>query len=98
MGVTVKGVKIAFAKIDSDDSPKGAFAIDHECTIMNYVCPCADPTCTVLGTLRLRRDNHATPHPSWAFDGNMDAPTLNPSINHVDHWHGWLRAGVWESV
>lgn len=31
---------------------------------------------------------------SWEFDGNADKPTLNPSINHVGCWHGWLRAGV----
>ena len=30
---------------------------------------------------------------SWEFDGNIDAPTLRPSINHVDCWHGWLTAG-----
>jgi hypothetical protein len=31
---------------------------------------------------------------SWEFDGNEDAPTLSPSINHVGCWHGWLRGGV----
>lgn len=32
---------------------------------------------------------------TWQWDGNREAPTLHPSIHHVDHWHGWLRAGVW---
>lgn len=31
---------------------------------------------------------------SWDFDGNEEAPTLHPSINHVGCWHGWLRSGV----
>jgi hypothetical protein len=31
---------------------------------------------------------------SWEFDGNEGTPTLNPSINHVGCWHGWLRAGL----
>ncbi len=35
--------------------------------------------------------------PSWAFDENLDAPTLHPSINHVGCWHGWLKAGVFAS-
>lgn len=30
---------------------------------------------------------------SWEFDGNMDAPTLRPSINHTGCWHGWLTSG-----
>ena len=34
---------------------------------------------------------------SWDFDGNEDAPTLHPSINHVGCWHGWLRAGEFVS-
>jgi len=43
---------------------------------------------------------------TWAWDGNVDAPTLSPSINCLSHgpngekyagcgWHGWLRAGEW---
>lgn len=31
--------------------------------------------------------------PSWEWDGNEDAPTLNPSIHHLQCWHGWLTAG-----
>jgi hypothetical protein len=30
----------------------------------------------------------------WSFDGNHEAPTLTPSINHIGCWHGWLRDGV----
>lgn len=37
-------------------------------------------------------------HPSWEWDGNVDKPTLSPSIHRVGHWHGWLRAGRFESV
>ena len=29
----------------------------------------------------------------WGWDGNEEKPTLDPSINYVGHWHGWLRAG-----
>jgi hypothetical protein len=31
--------------------------------------------------------------PVWQWDGNKEAPTLSPSINVVNIWHGWLRAG-----
>ena len=40
--------------------------------------------------------------PSWGFDGNLDAPTLSPSIltrsgpDGVNVCHSFLRAGVFE--
>lgn len=35
---------------------------------------------------------------SWKFDGNLERPTLTPSVHHIGHWHGWVRAGRMESV
>jgi hypothetical protein len=35
---------------------------------------------------------------SWGFDGNLDRPTLTPSVHHVGHWHGYIRAGRMVSV
>lgn len=36
-----------------------------------------------------------SPSPMWWWDGNREAPTLEPSILAVDTgWHGWMRAGV----
>lgn len=32
---------------------------------------------------------------TWQWDGNREAPTLSPSIHHIGHWHGYLRAGFW---
>jgi hypothetical protein len=39
------------------------------------------------------QDTH--PRPMWQWDGNREAPTLNPSILHHSNppWHGYLRAG-----
>jgi len=38
--------------------------------------------------------------PSWGWDGNIERPTLNPSVFHdprnpasPHHWHGWIRSG-----
>lgn len=57
---------------------------------MIYTCPCG---CGHMGALAFR------PHksPSWDWDGNMEAPTLLPSVHHVGHWHGWLKNGIWVS-
>lgn len=34
---------------------------------------------------------------SWGWDGNETKPTLQPSVNIVGSWHGWIRAGRMES-
>jgi hypothetical protein len=54
-----------------------------------FVCPGA---CKSLSAIALRPVVDGSPQ-SWDFDGNMQAPTLSPSINHVGCWHGWLRNG-----
>lgn len=65
---------------------KGDFPI-----AMAFVCPCG---CGHVGHLAFEPD----PSPSWQWDGNLEKPTLSPSVWQPGHWHGWLRAGVWESV
>jgi hypothetical protein len=59
-----------------------------------FVCP---GPCRGIAAIALRPviDRHTKQ--SWEFDGNMEAPTLEPSINHVGCWHGWLRSGVFTS-
>lgn len=36
--------------------------------------------------------------PGWDWDGDLDQPTLSPSIDTSDggdrRWHGWLKKGV----
>jgi hypothetical protein len=56
-----------------------------------YLCPCG---CGHTGVLDFRLPSAS--RPSWEWDGNLEAPTLTPSVNHVGHWHGYLRNGVWE--
>lgn len=57
------------------------------------VCPCGCGTRTMLPLFRedARR--------GWQWDGNLDAPTLSPSIFHHKsdgpHWHGFLTGGYW---
>lgn len=42
--------------------------------------------------VRLEEDSQA-----WHWDGNRDRPTLQPSLYLHDHWHGFIRAGRFES-
>jgi hypothetical protein len=33
----------------------------------------------------------------WGWDGNLDAPTITPSIHHPGIWHGYMTAGQLKS-
>ena len=67
---------------DADDAPPSG---------MIYVCPCGCGRAGFLGF----RGRSSQERPSWIWDGNREAPTLTPSVHHVGHWHGWLKAGFW---
>jgi hypothetical protein len=73
--------------------PKGSWTFDG--TYFTYVCPCG---CKSIGVLRAALNEKPSDGPSWLFDGNYENPTLTPSINHMGHWHGWLRNGWWEQA
>ena len=34
----------------------------------------------------------------WEWDGDLDKPTLTPSIWDVGVWHGYMRAGFFQSI
>lgn len=84
--------------IDAPGTPPGAFEFytsgGRQSAGMLYVCPCG---CGMQGALAFKPD----PSPSWHWDGNREKPTLSPSVHHLidgkTHWHGYLRAGIWES-
>jgi hypothetical protein len=58
-----------------------------------YFCPCG---CGMLSRLQIGESfKPGGDRPSWRWNGSKTEPTLDPSVNHVDHWHGWLRDGYW---
>lgn len=78
------------------DAQQGSFEITAEPSGQRrfwFVCP---GPCRALAAIALRPvlDGSAQ---SWEWDGNLAAPTLQPSINHVGCWHGWLRSGEFVS-
>jgi hypothetical protein len=76
---------------------------DHglEYEALMFICPgCIE---MLGGTgLHMLPVNSATKKPQWSFDGDLAAPTLNPSIlthgrsGTDDRCHSYLRAGVVE--
>ncbi len=72
---------------------------DHGVTYqaLVFVCPgCAEISGSGFHMLPV---NSETKTPSWDWDGNLEAPTLSPSILtnlHNGTCHSFLRAGVFE--
>lgn len=83
-----------FNDIDQVHTKPGAFEYykdkDGYPAGMLYCCPCG---CGATGALAFRPRQS----PSWDWDGNLEKPTLQPSVHHPGHWHGYLTAGVWIS-
>jgi hypothetical protein len=65
-------------------------------TMFTFICP----GCKELGGsgLHMLPVNTSLKSPSWTWDGNLEAPTLNPSImtnrGTDDQCHSFLEAGV----
>lgn len=60
-----------------------------------YTCPCG---CGCSGLLLVGEGfKPESEQPSWNWNGSTDAATLTPSVNHVNHWHGFLTCGEWTS-
>lgn len=58
---------------------------------LTFMCPCG---CGAVAGINLKP---VYPH-GWDWDGNKELPTINPSIKISPcGWHGYLRAGVFES-
>lgn len=89
------------ARVDDNTRfpPRGGF-----CWTPNADNPERITIATPAGTVRLKVVRGPDPGdvpdgPKWGWDGNVDFPTLVPSINvdggHGvnDHWHGYMRAG-----
>ena len=59
-----------------------------------FFCPCG---CGNESYLPIAGHGHPQ---EWEWDGNREAPTLSPSVFNTGmpcQWHGWLRAGEWQS-
>ena len=51
-------------------------------------------TPTVFCDLNLRGKGHDLEKRSWTLTGTIDQPTLAPSIDCKDCWHGFIEDGV----
>ena len=91
-GAVVSDAKVTFHTLDHDPAAAGA----EQCVEFN--CPMFDRRCgplVIAGRTSLRHDpqgqNGGTAQ--WYWNGNREAPTLNPSVNCKGCWHGYIRNG-----
>jgi len=50
-----------------------------------------------LFAIGISRDHGQLPPQVWGWDGNVEKPTLTPSIDYRDNWHGYLLGDVLQS-
>jgi len=89
----VSDAKVTFETLGYDPSPPGGEQR------FSFACPkhkgrrCEG--LLILGRTGLRHDpqgqNGGAAH--WGWDGNREAPTFTPSIDHKGCWHGYIRGG-----
>lgn len=60
-----------------------------------FFCPCG---CGQKSILEVGNGFKPEDTPSWKWNGSRTDPTLEPSVNWQNHWHGYLRLGYWEAV
>lgn len=82
-------------KIPGSFNIRGILDPDHaDDFYITYCCPCG---CGRVAPLLIGYQQKPSGDwgPTWKWDGNKETPTLEPSINHIEHWHGYLRGGEW---
>lgn len=62
--------------------------------------PCRYPGAnkTSFCSLNLRGRDHDVENRSWTWNGNVDKPTLMPSVNCKNCWHGYVIEGEFRKV
>lgn len=87
-----------------DDQVAGAYYFEREAEgegkgywgHISFVCPCG---CGHYIRLQVGKgEKPAGVHPTWKWNGDEEKPTLEPSIDNRDNWHGWLQEGVWKQA
>ncbi len=94
---TVPATKVAdfdHAKNPGDFFLSGPNEHDGGARRLSFICPCG---CGDLCGIRVRDDGQNV-NGAWGWDRNEESPTCTPSIAiNGNHWHGYLKAGVFES-
>lgn len=63
-----------------------------------WACPLTGELCCGGNGIVIGHPAKPSGAPTWSWDGNVEQPTLNPSINCNGGcgWHGYMRAGAFK--
>jgi hypothetical protein len=91
-GAVVSDAKVTFHTLDHGPAAAGA----EQCVEFN--CPLFDRRCgpiIIAGRTSLKRDPRGQNGGAaqWDWNGDREAPTLHPSVNCRNCWHGFIRNG-----
>lgn len=81
---------MGYRPVPDDSPPEDVHRFAYRCRVGHDRC-----------SLNLRGRGHDIQNKSWTWDGNVDAPTLSPSINcQTDGcgWHGFIEGGVFKNT
>jgi len=99
--IEVIGTSVESVEAVQDGEP-GTFFINvsnPDKISMVLQCPCG---CKDVSQISLHQQSNNTK--GWYWDGIIRKPTLSPSLHKqtersdgklIDHWHGWLKQGIW---
>lgn len=90
-----------FEYLDLDGEPvaPGTHPMDvHRFAYICRACKKSDPNTKSTCTLNLGGRGHDLQNRNWQWDGNVDRPTLTPSIDCTGCFHGYLRNGQFVTV
>ena len=83
------------ASLDDVKNP-GDFAWSSDFKMMFMLLPGESLPAAGVRVIRSSEDSQAD-RPRWVWDGNVEAPTLTPSLYLPGVWHGYLTDGVFKS-
>lgn len=86
---SIQAVKVEHGKLELP----GHFCFAEDFSYIYMILPGA----TRPDAIRIHRGSDPGGARIWGWDGNEEFPTLTPSILSPNEWHGFLRAGKFES-
>jgi uncharacterized protein DUF6527 len=74
------------------ESGIGSYYWNEDKSILFIMIPAEIKGGCCLSAWHIRPNQNDGGH-SWEWDGNVEKPTLTPSLHAVGIWHGWMRNG-----
>lgn len=104
LAAPVKAKLVSWKVMDTCKAPAGSVHFnkqkdgDQQYDVMWYVCPCG---CGSVGCIHVginTKPENVGGRATWNWNGDKNKPTLTPSIDHKNNWHGFLTDGYFRDA